>query len=223
MSNIPVRRLCALGGIAYVVLVVLGNDVVSGASNAPDWTASPTAVVAWLRAHPPTTQWYVGGFLELLGLLAFVVFVATLWSVFREADGDSSPLAATVFGAGLISAAIKIGSAPPLLEAMTRAKHIDPQLAAALVDMNGFAFALTWAIDGLVLAAAGAVVLRTHILPRWLGWAAVALFPLLVLTSAGAPHVPPFAFLLALVWFAAAAVLLALRRNAPTAAPVAAL
>lgn len=213
MSNTAIRRLCALGGLVYVVLAILGNDVISGAANAPDWTAPPSEIARWLREHPPTTAWYVGGFVEMLGLFAFIVFVAALWTVLREAEGNDSPLPAIALGAGLISAAIKIGSAPPLLEAMTRSKHIDPQLGAALVDMNGFAFTLTFAVDGLLLLAVGVVALRTNVLPRWLAWTAVVLFPLLLLTTAAAPHVPPFAFLLSLLWFAVTGIVLARRRD----------
>ena len=223
MTSRPLARLAAATGLAYAVLVVVGNDVIAGGGEGPFFTDPAAEVGAYVIAHPPTTATYAGAFVELLGLLCFVAFVAKLSCVLRRAEGGDGFLSVTGLGAGLLSAAVKIGSGPPALEALSRAdERIDPQLAAALIDMNGIAFLLTFALDALMLAAAAAVVLHTGVLPRWLGIAAAVTAPLLLATVAGAGAVPPVAMLLMLLWVAAVSVVLVRRAGAPEPARAAA-
>lgn len=76
---------------------------------------------------------------ELVGLLAFPVFVATLaWSLHR-AERTSTWLPTAVLSFGLLSSAIKLGSGAPMLALALRADTIPddaaheqtPSLAAA--------------------------------------------------------------------------------------------
>ncbi len=215
MTSRSLSRAGAATGLAYVVLSVLGSDVIGGGADGPDFTAPASKVAGYLAAHPPTTATYVGGFLELVGLLCFVAFAAQLYTVLRRAEGGDGVLALTALAAGLLSAAVKLASAPAALEAFGRAREgIDPQLAAALVDVDSFGFMLTFAPLALLLGAAAAVVLRTGALPRWQGVMAAFTAPLLLLTVAGAGTVPPLAMLLALVWIAAVSVTLVRRAGA---------
>lgn len=106
---------------------------------------------------------------------------------------------------------IKLGSAAPIFALVWRADNgISDGLAAAMVDMNGAAFVLTWALDAVMLAAAGGVILHTRCLPRWLGWWGLVTAPLLLATVPFAISGPP-TFLLALLWIVVVSVVLALR------------
>ena len=81
--NKNLYRFGALCGPLYVLLVVLGNDVLSTGS--PDSTASPAVIGQWWRSHPVTLGAGITWMVELVGLLAFPVFVATLaWSLHRR-------------------------------------------------------------------------------------------------------------------------------------------
>ena len=72
---------------------------------------------------------------------------------------------------GLLSAVVKLASGAPMFALLWRADdEISDGLAAVLVDMNGASFILTWALDAVMLASAGGVILSTRCLPRWLGW-----------------------------------------------------
>ncbi len=83
-------RLAAASGAAYVVLVVVGNDVLGGSRKGLDVTDSRAAHAAALaRLGAPTFGDWASLFLEGAGLLAFLVFVATLWNVLRLADEES--------------------------------------------------------------------------------------------------------------------------------------
>jgi hypothetical protein len=105
-----------------------------------------------------------------------------------------------------------------MLAAFSLHRTIDPQLAKVLIEMNDYAFLLTWAVDAVMLAAVGACALRTNALPRWLAISAAAIAPLLLASVAGGNDAPPFAFLLALLWFLAAGIAMARGSRAPARA-----
>jgi Domain of unknown function (DUF4386) len=218
VTDRPIPRLAALSGLAAVVLVFVGSGI---GGSSPDLGASRATIAAWVADQHASTASYAGGLLELLGILTMIVFAATLWSVLRRAEGEDGVLAATAFGAGLVSAALKLASAPALFAAVWRSnEHLDPQFATALVDMNNVAFVLTWTVDAVMLGAAAIVILRTRALPRWLGWLAAATAAISLLSAPLADRVPPIGILLTFVWIIAISVVL-FRRPAPRLVPAA--
>ncbi|MFL5953364.1 MAG: hypothetical protein ACJ76I_04555 [Gaiellaceae bacterium] len=209
MTNTLLTRIGGLCGAAYVLVAVVANDVVG--SKSPDSTAGPHAIGTWWRSHPPTVGDWVGIGFELSALLLFPVFICSLAWVLGRAEGTRGTwLPSAVFGFGLLSAGIKLGSAAPMFALAWRARDMSDGLATALVDMNGAAFLLTWALDAIVLAAAGSLILTTRCLPRWLGWWAVATAPLLLVVLPLGNDAPP-TFLFALIWFLATGITLARR------------
>jgi hypothetical protein len=219
---LPSRALARTGagcGIAYVALAVVGNDILGSASHAPAANASPAAIGAFVASHPATTSVWIGAYLVLLGLLAFIGFVSYLYSVLRRADRDGGFLPTVVLASGLVATAVKLASAAPGFAILYRARDgLSPQLATALFDMNNAAFALDWALSAVMLAATAGVVLRTGVLPRWLGRSALAIAPLLLASVPLFTTDGPPIFLLALLWIIAASVALIRRLDPPTAA-----
>jgi hypothetical protein len=209
MTTSPLTRLGAACGAAYVVLAILANDVLGPGS--PDSTATAHEIGTWWRTHPATSRDWALGMLELGALLCFPVFVIVLAWILQRADGGRTWMPWTVLGLGLMSATVKIASGAPIFALVWRADNgISDGLAAALVDMNGAAFVLTWALDAVMLAAAGSVILRTRCLPRWLGWWALVTAPLLLVNVPMAVNGPPL-FLLALIWIVATSLTIAIR------------
>ncbi len=216
MSDRMWTRIAAAGGIFYVVLTLLGNDVLGSSGDAPGITATGAQIGAYVRTHPPTALSWAALYIELLGILAFVFFLGSLWSVLRRA-GEHGPFSAIAFGAGLVSVGVKIASLPAAIAAFYRAQEgMDPQLAAALLDMNGVSFVLTWAIDAVLLAATAVVILRTGALPRWLGWTAAVLSPALLI---GVVFATSFGFvpyvLYTTLWIVATSIVLIRRAGEP--------
>ena len=215
MSIRLLARLGAGSGIAYAGLIVVA------AQTEPKWPAlsgSPRSIGAFIADHPPTTMQWAGGYLEVLALLAFVVFVAYLWRVLRDAEPHAGWLPGVALCAGLLTAAIKLASLPAAFAGLYRAKEgISPQLATALVDMNSVAFALTWATTALMLAATATVALRTGVLARWLGWSGLAIAVALLASVPFFTADPP-TFLLAWLWIIAVSVALIGRADTPTVA-----
>jgi hypothetical protein len=205
-------------GIAYVGLAVVGNDILASASDAPAANASPAAIGAFVASHPPTTKVWIGAYLVLLGLLAFIAFVAYLHSVLRRADRDGGFLPTLVLASGIAAGTVKLVSLAPGFAVLYRAADgMSPQLATALFDMNNAAFALDWALTAVMLAGTAGVVLRTDVLPRWLGRSALVIAPLLLASVPFFTLDGPPTFLLALLWIIATSIAL-IRRVDETAA-----
>jgi Domain of unknown function (DUF4386) len=211
MSHRRVAQLGAGAGIAYVGLAMAGSTVLGGGEGAPPESASPNRLAAYLVAHPTGTRQWAGAFVELLALLALIVFVAYLHTTLRRRDRQGF-LPEVALGAGLVTAAIKLGSFGPAFAAHYRAKELSPQLVAALLDINSVAFALSMALTGLLIAAACGSALASQALPRWLAWAGLVVAALLVGTvpTAVTTGFGP-AFLLGLLWILASSVALVRR------------
>ena len=223
MSNRTVPLPAALSGLASIVLLFVGQALSGGGS--PDLTASRAKLASWLAQQHTSAAHYAGGVIELLGILTTIVFAATLWSVLRGSDSDDGIAAATAYGAGLTAAAIKLASLPAAFAALWRHTNgINPQLAAALIDMNNVSFVLTWTLDAVMLAAAATVIFRRAVLPRWLGWLGAVASAILIVSAPAADHVPPLGMLLAFVWIVGTSVVLTRRtlRAQPRMAPAAA-
>jgi hypothetical protein len=119
MSDRLLRRLGAVSGIIYVVLGILGSDVLGGSETG------------------------VGIIVELLSFAFFPFFLGSLWVCLRSAERDGGWLSATAFGGGLVALAVKLGSAGPIL-AVRASEGMDPGIAKALVAMNDASFGITW-------------------------------------------------------------------------------
>ena len=219
MSNSLLIRLGAACGAVYVILATVANEVVS--SGSPDSSASAHAIGAWWRAHQFTNADWALSLVELVALLCFPIYIVVLAWVLQRADRGRTWLPWAVLAMWLLSAVVKLASGAPMFALLWRADNgISDGLAAAMVDMNVAAFVLTWAVDAVMLAAAGAVILSTRCMPRWLGWWALVTAPLLLATVPFAMSGPP-TFLLALIWIVATSVTLVVRGDRmPATAPI---
>jgi hypothetical protein len=74
--------------------------------------------------------------------------------------------------------------------------------------MNNVAFVLTWGVDAIMLAAAATVILRSHVLPRWLGWLGAIAAAVSLVSMPIADLVPPIGILLTFAWIVATSVVL---------------
>jgi hypothetical protein len=210
-------------GIAWVVLLVIGNLVQTAPPNASDSAQKVTSYFVDHRSGILLGQFMVG-----LGAIVFVLFLVALASYFRRTDGTLRILPAAIVGAGVWTLAVGIldGSITTAL-AYGVAKEGGPAVVHAFWRL--FVVAATWrgytvAALFTAIAAAG---LRTRSVPRWVGATAAVLAlaqvvrPLGLYASSG-PFEPlgafsTISFLLDGVWVLAVSILL-LRRSAPASA-----
>jgi MFS family permease len=169
----------------------------------------------------------------LLGFLsdvAFLVFLAGLWSRLRREEGPAGMFAALVLAAGAAFVALMLisgGLHLALVQYASGGLH-DPALLPALADLNQWVGAAILAPSVAMFLGATLAILTTRALPRWLGWLAAATAVLQLIALAGVFQTTIegvvaiaafFGFLLFLVWVLATSVVLLLRPGRQPAGP----
>lgn len=202
-------RLAAACGVLYVALGLArggGGGVGVGDSRAN--------IAKWVGGSlgPRGVNW-TGAYLEILALLSLVVFIGVLAAALRLREGGLPWLSNVTLGAGLTTVTVKLASLPAAFALAYRAHEgFDPQLAAALTDMNTFSFVLTWPLTALMIAAAATAILRFKALPAWLGWSgAMAAIGLLAAVPMAFGPGAFVAFVASTIWISLASVTMIVR------------
>jgi hypothetical protein len=132
----------------------------------------------WLRLvfnHPRLWRW--GTILFISGVVATILGLAMFTSLLRDA-GDRTfsllGLIASAFGAVLwvISLAFRLSIDPWAAQETAKTAAI-PEFYVPLTRWTGILFAIYTVLAFSALAAYGAAVLSTHVLPHWVGWLAI--------------------------------------------------
>lgn len=164
------ERLAALSGVVAVALWVIGI-VIQESSNLPGDDAGGDEVLAWFASEENTIL--AGGFVFMLGVLFFFVFLAALRVRLLEAEGPVGFLTALVFGAG-IAAAISLLMLPaPDMSGALSNEELTGDAALAVNSLGDMFFLGAELASALLLVAAGLIFIRTRVLPVWLGWASL--------------------------------------------------
>ena len=204
-------RLGVGAGAAFVACILAGNSMTESVVGTDE---SPAGTAADLVAQAASGVARAGLALELVGLLLLVWFAPAVAAVgWRRSGAGTLPL--LVAGAGLLVAAVKLGSAAPYLAALA-ADGLSDEVRHALVETNGAAFVLTWLPYAVLVGSAAVVLLRAGLVGRVLAGLGLALSGLglaaaLVGFTSPATAVP-VPFLLSLLWTLAASVRVAARR-----------
>jgi hypothetical protein len=205
------ERLAAATGAAYVLALVVG-DPLSSSADGP--------LLDRLRDGRSPAE-ATGVVLELVGFSLLLVFLGYLHRVLRRAEGPGGWAADAAFGAGLVAAAIKIGSAAPVIAAYYRADELTPELARTLDDLNGGAFVVSALPVGVLITLAAGSASSSRALPRWLAIGGQVVGVLSVVAGIAGVLDPaayvPVPFLLCLVWLLVTSVLLTVRASTPRA------
>lgn len=171
-----------------------------------------------LNSADQNSNLVLGG--EVVALMLFVPFLAYLWTQIRANDSSRDWLATTALGAGVVAIAIKLAGVLPAI--LVEQGDLTPAIGAAFTRFGDLSFMVSMIPMGFALAAVAAIVLRSGVLPAWLGWSAAAIAPLLVANGfdLGSEFGP--AFILFLLWTLVTAIVL-LREAVTSQAPVTAL
>lgn len=163
------RVATGVAGLAGVVLLFAGQLVGAiGSRTEPAFDSSTREIVAFLaslRSGPQTA----GSVIVLVGLVAFLTFVAGLGDVLAP-DGEGLP-ALAVRTAQLCSVALVVAVMIGGWElSVLRAHDLDPQVARLIYDQGSITFAKSWVLLGGFAAGVGSAVLTGRAVPAWLGW-----------------------------------------------------
>jgi hypothetical protein len=201
-------RFVPLTGVIFVALLVTTNVLFGSAPESGD---SAAKVIAFYQAHRTRTE--ISSYLTGLSLFFGLFFYACLRDYLRRAKAGER-LAATAFG-GAVLFAVGGGLSAGLQFALADVpSKLSPAAAQALnlLENDMTVFALTAGI-ALLLMASGIAILRTRLLPVWLGWIAI------VIAVVGLTPVGFFAFLAAGLWTLVTSILIYTHRDAATLVP----
>jgi hypothetical protein len=121
MSPSLPRGIAPLSGLAFFLLVMVGNSIATGQSDV-DHTHSGQEILANLRAHDGAAYW-IGTALEIAGLLLLGAFAVFMVRRIRGAGVDGR-LPAIALAGGLGTVAIKLLSGGPAVYAVVRDNQI---------------------------------------------------------------------------------------------------
>jgi hypothetical protein len=197
-------RLAPLTGVVYAILTLVAFATASGA---PSSSASGTKVIAFYEAHRSSARAS-----DLLWMLAFaflVLFAGTLRARLRV-DASADALSALVLAGAAVFAAGAIIYFNFDFSLAVVPQHLAPA-AAQTLNVLALNMALAPSAGGFVFGiAAGLAIVRTNVLPKWLGWAVIVI-GVVALTPAVVLALPLFA-----LWAAITGV--TMWRRTPTAA-----
>lgn len=161
-----------ISGVVFLFGVIVGFGVLVGSVPGPGADADE---IREFLDRSDARVW-TGGYIGLLGLLAFLVFAGGLWRLLQEAEGPPAWLSTTAFAAGVANVAASIaGDLVPGAAAFYGGSRVDPATVALLLDAKKFSEMLTVPLMAVFLGCAATVILRRAAMPRWLGWSAAVI------------------------------------------------
>ena len=156
----------AASGIGFVLVQFAGFGVGAASRGFERLTldSADAAVAEAVSAPVPTAVW-VGGYVELLAYLLFVVFTACLAAALRPQPGQAAWPAYAVLAGGVMAVSTSmIGYATEGAAYLRAGEGINPTVARVLLDVASIAFILVWGALAVLLLAAAA----SHVLRQWL-------------------------------------------------------
>jgi hypothetical protein len=169
-------RWAALGGVAYVVLFVVGVSLFFG--NSPDSGSAPAKIVAFYSDSGHRTRINIGWVVAGLGLFCFLWFVGALRQTIRRLEGDDGLLTSltTIGGvvyAALSLAALAVNTGIRTMSDDTYRHQVFPELIHAADDAAWVLHASGGAGAAVMIIAASAAGMRARAVPAWAGWLGV--------------------------------------------------
>ena len=177
------ERASAFAGVLAVVLWILGLIVINSFSDKIPSSPSDAQLLTWIKGN--TNSILLGGWLWMLGCLAFVWFAAVLRSRLAAAEGDSSTFANLCFGGAVVAAAFAMLTTAGDVGAAISNDSISAATAGTLHNSGDMFFVCAELAAILFLVGAAIVALRTGVLARWWAFLAILIAVVLVIGPIG--------------------------------------
>jgi hypothetical protein len=199
-------RYAPLSGLLFVALLVFAI-VITGFDSVDSNDSVVKVVKFW---HDNDSEQITGAILSAVATLPFLWFLGSLRSAFRVAEGGTGRLSSIVFAGGLIVAGVALVDASLQFATAESVGDVPPVATQTLSALyNNFFFGFPAGV-GTLLLASSLVILRTRVLPVWLGWFAFVL---------GIISISPlgfFAFFAVFLWIAIVSVMLYTKQGPAT-------
>lgn len=170
------RRIAGIAGLLTVVLefvfmVGLGGDD-------PDPDASGAEILAWLTDNQGLTEFRMG--LGAASIFFAIIFIAGLSLLVRNHEQRDDGWALVGFTGGLLSIAMFGAAIAAFAALVIQVEHIDPALAEVLWDIEGGSVHLVSMTMAAMALGFGVAIVRTGVLPAWIGYGGVVVAALSV-------------------------------------------
>jgi hypothetical protein len=172
-SNARIQRWATLGGVAYVVLFLVG--VILTYSGAVDTSSAPAKVIAYYSDSGHRDRVNIGWVLGGLGLFFFLWFLSALRQAVRRLEADDGFLTGltTIGGAvyaTLTLAALALETGIRTMSDDTYHHTVYPGLIHAADDVSWVLHASGGAGAAAMVIAASLAALRAGAVATWAGW-----------------------------------------------------
>jgi hypothetical protein len=176
------ERWAAYSGVLAVVLWIVGIVVQESGAGAADG-ASDAEYLARIQDDANTIL--TGGWLFMLGCLAFLWFAVVLRSRMVEADPGNRMFADVAFVGAVAAAAFGMLTPGGEIAAAISSDDISASTAGALSTIGDAFFVAAEVSAILLMLGTAAYALRTALFPKWWGWFCILLAVVLVIGPIG--------------------------------------
>jgi hypothetical protein len=186
-------RFVSLSGVGFVVLYLAGFGLIGEVGG----TSTPSAAEIGDLFSADPTRTLVGAYLSLLSLVFLLLFVGSLRSTLRIAEGANGRLSATASGGGVAVAAVLAVGFAVIVGAAMRADSVEglsPDVGLVFYDIYQATLVATAVGFAVLIGSTAVVAFRTKGFPGWLAWAS-AIVAIGLITPIGF-----FFVFLALMW-----------------------
>ena len=182
-------RWAGLGGIVYVVAVIIGVLLIKGSPNSD---ADPAKVIAYWSDSGHRNRLFIAWIVFMLGLFALLWFIASLRAAVASFD-DTGMLAQLALMGGAIyvalaGAAISLNAAVTTMSDDTYKHTVYPELIHAAGDAFWVIHAAGFVGMSAMMIAAAVAALRAKVVRPWLGWLGVAVGVVAIAGIVGIPQ-----------------------------------
>jgi hypothetical protein len=172
-SNAGLQRWAALGGVAYVVLFVIGVLLIYNGT--PDSSSAPGKIIAYYSDSGHRDRINIGWVLAGLGYFFFLWFLSALRQSIRRLEVEDGFLTglATMGGvvyASLSLAALAVETGIRTMSDDTYHHQVYPGLIHAADDAGWVLHASGGVGLAAMIIAASLAALRARAVPTWAGW-----------------------------------------------------
>jgi hypothetical protein len=179
MSGVQWRRIGGIAGLVFVALFV-GNLFTPSTPDVDDPSSTLASEIAGDR-----TGHVMSVYLDGLGAVAFLIFLAALYSLLRRAEPELGPSLVALLGGVALSAVLFVSGGVYLALVEAADEGREPSAIRALLELDSIifipaGFALVALYAGIALSS-----IPTRSLPGWLGWSAAVFAAFFAVTMLG--------------------------------------
>jgi hypothetical protein len=182
MSNRS-ERLSALTGVLAIVLWIVGLVVVNAMSDKIPHNPTDAQLLTWVKGNTNTIL--LGGWLWMLGCVAFVWFAAVLRSRLAAAEAGTDLYATICFGGAVAGSVFGMLTMAGDVGAAINKDDISAATAGTLHNAGDMFFVGAELSLILFFLGAAIVALRTAVLPKWWAYFAILIAIVLVIGPIG--------------------------------------